>query len=200
MITINNPDLPATKKQLWLLHILTKQDTRNLKLTMQQASDRINDLKQSNNRPLVNPKASAIKQDKQLRQQKQWDKQFSHLTGYGLNIGKLRIVQAFKEICKHYDDSICVSLKASGIFPGGKKQHIISDMPCGNDDICIRPLFAQIRTDVTVTREQYYNWIASVPVKFTTLKSNSIPESWRDKALSLAKSVNKPIAIFKMEI
>jgi len=44
-MTLRNPEAPATSKQLWLLHILTKTDTRNLNLTMQQASDRINELK-----------------------------------------------------------------------------------------------------------------------------------------------------------
>lgn len=45
---LNNPDAPATKKQLWLLHLLTKEDTRDWKLTMQEASDKINELKPGN--------------------------------------------------------------------------------------------------------------------------------------------------------
>ena len=48
-IMIKNPDAPATRKQLWLLHILAKEDTRDWRLTMQQASDKINELKQGNN-------------------------------------------------------------------------------------------------------------------------------------------------------
>ena len=44
-ITLRNPGAPATNKQLWLLHLLTKQDTRDWKLTMQEASDKINELK-----------------------------------------------------------------------------------------------------------------------------------------------------------
>lgn len=47
--TLQNPTAPATKKQLWLLHILTKQDTRGWNLTMQQASDKINQLKGNSN-------------------------------------------------------------------------------------------------------------------------------------------------------
>lgn len=76
MVTLSNPEAPATHKQLWLLHILTKTDTRELNLTMQQASDKINELKNGDNgkRPLVNPHASTIKQDKQLRAQQAHDK------------------------------------------------------------------------------------------------------------------------------
>jgi len=54
MATLRTPEAPATSKQLWLLHILTKTDTRGLKLTMQEASDRIEVLKSNgqNKRPL----------------------------------------------------------------------------------------------------------------------------------------------------
>lgn len=75
MVTLRTPKAPATSKQLWLLHILTKTDTRKLNITMQQASDRINELKSNNGkRPLVNPHASAIKQDKQKLAQARFDK------------------------------------------------------------------------------------------------------------------------------
>jgi len=76
-MTLRNPETPATSKQLWLLHILTKTDTRNLNLTMQQASDRINELKGNGNgkRPLINPHATAIQQDAQLRAQQRYDRQ-----------------------------------------------------------------------------------------------------------------------------
>jgi len=47
MVTLRTPEAPATSKQLWLLHILTKTDTRALQLTMQQASDKISELKGS---------------------------------------------------------------------------------------------------------------------------------------------------------
>ena len=51
VIQLHNPDAPATKKQLWLLHILTKTDTRNLNITMKAASDRINELKSNPGNP-----------------------------------------------------------------------------------------------------------------------------------------------------
>jgi hypothetical protein len=38
---LNNPNEPATKRQLWYLHILTKGDTRNLQITKVEASKRI---------------------------------------------------------------------------------------------------------------------------------------------------------------
>ncbi len=41
MVMLKNPELPATSKQLWLLHILTKTDTRNLNITMAECSKRI---------------------------------------------------------------------------------------------------------------------------------------------------------------
>ncbi len=79
MVTLRTPGAPATSKQLWLLHILTKTDTRNLNLTMQEASGRINELKTNHNsngsRPLVNPHTTAIQQDKQLIAQLKYDKQ-----------------------------------------------------------------------------------------------------------------------------
>ena len=49
--TLSNPEAPATSKQLWLLHILTKQDTRIWRLTMQEASDKINELKGNGHKP-----------------------------------------------------------------------------------------------------------------------------------------------------
>jgi hypothetical protein len=44
-IELRNPEAPATNKQLWLLHVLTKTDTRNLNITMLEASKRIEALK-----------------------------------------------------------------------------------------------------------------------------------------------------------
>jgi len=90
VMNLRNPEAPATSKQLWLLHILTKTDTRNLDITMAEASKRIEQLKGktskpksdtvradyrvSGTRPLVNPHHSAIKQDKQKIAQARYDK------------------------------------------------------------------------------------------------------------------------------
>ncbi len=100
MVTLKTPEAPATSKQLWLLHLLTKTDTRNLNITMQEASNRIEQLKANGNhkpshltttgkpqgdtaradyrvsgaRPLVNPHASYIQQDKQKLAQARYDK------------------------------------------------------------------------------------------------------------------------------
>ena len=52
----NNPDAPATRKQLWLLHILTKEDTRQSKLTIKEASDKIAELKGDGHKPASNGK------------------------------------------------------------------------------------------------------------------------------------------------
>jgi len=47
MTRINSPDASASRKQLWLLHMLTKEDTRDWELTMQEASDKISEIKGS---------------------------------------------------------------------------------------------------------------------------------------------------------
>ena len=75
MVELKTPEAPATQRQLWLLHVLTGEDTRQLNLTMQQASDRIAALKQTTKRPLINPHATALQQDQQLRDQQKFDKE-----------------------------------------------------------------------------------------------------------------------------
>lgn len=50
MISLKTPNATATRKQLWLLHTLVKQDTRDWKLTMQEASDKISEFKLDNGR------------------------------------------------------------------------------------------------------------------------------------------------------
>lgn len=47
--TIQKPNAPATKKQLFALYCMTRKDHRNLNLTIQQASDLIAQLRKSNN-------------------------------------------------------------------------------------------------------------------------------------------------------
>lgn len=44
MTMIRTPDAPATQKQLWYLHTLTGEDTTDWNITMQQASDKIDEL------------------------------------------------------------------------------------------------------------------------------------------------------------
>ena len=46
---LSNPNAPATSKQLYYLHLLTKQDTRDWKLTIEEASTKINELKGNGN-------------------------------------------------------------------------------------------------------------------------------------------------------
>jgi hypothetical protein len=38
---LHEPNAPATSRQLWYLHILTKEDTRNLQITKVEANNRI---------------------------------------------------------------------------------------------------------------------------------------------------------------
>lgn len=44
MVVLAHPEAPATKRQLFMLHKLTGEDTSGWKLTMQQASDKIEEL------------------------------------------------------------------------------------------------------------------------------------------------------------
>ncbi len=41
VVTLKTPEAPATSKQLWYLHILTKTDTRGLSMSMEEASNAI---------------------------------------------------------------------------------------------------------------------------------------------------------------
>jgi len=47
MVVLNNPNAPATKRQLFKIHQLTGDDTGELILTMQEASDKIEELELS---------------------------------------------------------------------------------------------------------------------------------------------------------
>lgn len=62
MTTLRTPEAPATSRQLWLLHILTKQDTRDWDLTMQQASDKIAELKSNGSHQPANPQTATTQQ------------------------------------------------------------------------------------------------------------------------------------------
>ena len=64
-MTISNPDAPATSKQLYYLHLLTKQDTRDWKLTMKEASDKISELKGNGNNKVSPIPQSKVKLTKQ---------------------------------------------------------------------------------------------------------------------------------------
>ncbi len=212
MVTLKTPEAPATSKQLWLLHILTKTDTRKLDITMQEASNRIEELKSNGNHKPSHLTTTSKPQGDTARANyrvsgvskaiAKLDKRYHGLTGQGLNLGKIQIVQAFKEVNLHHDPEtkqakICVSLKASGIFPGGKKPHIITEFIKNEDTVSICPLFAYIRHNVTVDRAEYHNWIRSLPVKFS--KTMPIPEAWHDKALQLAQAVDQYIDILEVE-
>ena len=48
-MTIKSPDEPATQKQLWYLHILTRKDTRGLNITKGEASKLIEEIKRGMN-------------------------------------------------------------------------------------------------------------------------------------------------------
>jgi hypothetical protein len=114
MVMLKNPDMPATSKQLWLLHILTKTDTRNLNLTMQQASERINELKSSVkpicNKPTIKP---TTKQETTIEREVIQGKQPDSITDmvkiqtdFELNAKPLAIAKLQKENCYTSDVKI----------------------------------------------------------------------------------------------
>lgn len=185
---LRTPEAPATSRQLWYLHILTKEDTRGLKLTMAEAAERIEKVKGNGKQP------AAVQQDKRLAS---LDKRYQNLTGSGMDIGGIRIVQAFKDVAIHEKDSICIHVRATGIFPSGKKPHLMSKA-WGYEDgsVVLRPLCAQIRNDVTVKGNEYQAWVKSLPVKFST--TSPIPEDWKARAEVIAKDIDSNIAIIKM--
>ena len=69
-MNLSNPNASATSKQLYYLHLLTKQDTRAWKLTMKEASDKISELKGNggNGDNKVNPKSKV----KPIKQQERY--------------------------------------------------------------------------------------------------------------------------------
>jgi len=61
MVILKTPDAPATSRQLWRLHQLTGDDTSDLKLTMQEASERIGKLENRENKVALPPQFSRNK-------------------------------------------------------------------------------------------------------------------------------------------
>ena len=196
-MTISKPDIPATKKQLWLLHLLTKEDTRNWNLTVKQASDKISELKgSSNHKPKTKVKNKPVKYE---LERKQAHNKYKDSIGYGLNLCDIEILKAYKTISKHYDDSISVGYHAIGLFPGGKKPYDISDSYESNGMVLIRPIFKHLRKDYKVPIEVYKNWIKSLPIIIENNKYNPFPESWNDKAMELAKQSDSYLSIIEMK-
>jgi len=195
-MNIRTPEALATSKQLWLLHVLTKTDTRNLNITMQEASDRIEAAKQKQGQGKQPDKKHTTRKGKTKEVANL--KQYQNRVGYGLNIGGIRILEAYRQVAQHETDSIAVSLHATGIFPGGRKPHMIAEYPNARGGITLRPLFEYIQNDVTVTEETFKAWVKSLPVVIKDSGYYPFPESWKAKAIELAQEVDSSIAIIQI--
>ena len=179
---LKNPELPATSKQLWLLHILTKTDTRELKLTMAEASERIEQLKNK----------TAIKSTAKTEKPKQAenDNTVKHIA----NFNGLLITSGQKTIAKHDFDGetgFSISTTLYGLFPGGKKIYQLSWYTRENRTAIFNPLFGHIRNSIEVDILDVKNLIRSLPIKHKTF------ETWPE--YNLAENI-KPIAEQKAQL
>ncbi|MFA5300563.1 MAG: hypothetical protein WC389_20440 [Lutibacter sp.] len=194
---LKNPDEPATKKQLWLLHILTKTDTRNLNITMLEASQRIEAAKKNpaeKSRPLVNPHASAIKQDKQKIAQQKYD---------GANkimLGEIQIVKAYKQIARHQwegKDGFSIDTHIFGILPRGHKAHELSWSNFNDNVTSFNPLHGNVKDFTDVDQEQVKAFIKSI----TDIKHWScspVPDDVKPIAEAKAKELDSQITIYHL--
>lgn len=177
-MTLKNPDAPATKSQLWLLHILTKSDTRNLKITMSEASKRIAELKNA-------PKKS---NEKSSDEPKQNNKNM---------LGEIEITKAYKQIYSHTwqgKTGFCIQVNIYGIFPRGKKEHQLSWYTSA-DRVIITPQYAHINKDVQVATKTMKRFIRSI-TDIRHYKPMPIPDEIKPVAEQKAKELDSSIAIY----
>jgi hypothetical protein len=178
MVMLKNPDLPATSKQLWLLHILTKSDTRELNITMAEASKRIEDIKSKSANNKSCSKIELVKSNKVM-------------------LGKIEVTNAYKEISKHTDSGFSVTARIYGIFPGGKNKYQLSWYKRENMAI-IRPLFGHIRHDAEVEIVELNAFIKPLPIKFNDFKDSNynVPDNARSIAISKAELLDDDMELY----
>lgn len=201
---IKYPDNPATSKQLWLLHLLTKEDTRNWKLTVKEASDKISELKSGTNkskvmpdvkpdkRPLVNPHASARIQDKQKLAQIKYDKTHSVM------LGNIAIIKAYKVISRHNwqgKTGFCISTEIFGIFPRGKNTYKLSWYK-SYDDCVITPLQGHCKWE-HIPYQAMEDFILSI-TDIHNAKHSPIPDDVLPIAIDKARELKTSIDIYHL--
>lgn len=107
----------------------------------------------------------------------------------------LRVVKAYKQVSKQNENAIAVSLKAWGIFPRGRKPHMISMYRSG-DKYIIHPLYGPVGSSVEVPVERVRQWIRSLPIRhFTPMEV--APEK-KEQAERLAREVGSEIEILSL--
>ena len=110
-------------------------------------------------------------------------------------LDSLQIVKAYKEISRHGEDKISISLQAWAIFPRGRRPHFISMYRSG-DEYVIQPLYAHIAEWVRIPVEKIKAWIRSLPVRH--FEPMAVAPELREEAERLAKEVDKPIDIIPL--
>jgi hypothetical protein len=185
VMTIKTPDAPATSKQLWLLHTLTKTDTRNLNITMLEASNRISEL-------LDKPKVKDMPKNKLPSD---IVAKYGKCTLFNTYLGSIHVMQAFKRISKH-GDGFCVELELVGLLPGGKKPHILTKAWFRDNKVTFSALFAQVKY-VDVDESEFKAWLLNLPV--FNYKYNQVPPEYLDKAIEIAKKLDIDMAIMNYD-
>jgi len=107
----------------------------------------------------------------------------------------LQVVKAYKEISRHGEDKISVSLQAWAIFPRGRRPHFISMYRSG-DEYVIQPLYAHIEEWVRVPVEKVKAWIKSLPVRH--FEPMAVVPELREEAERLAREVDEPMDIVSL--
>ena len=107
----------------------------------------------------------------------------------------LGITKAFKQISRHREDQITVSLQAWAIFPKGKRPHMISFYRDG-DYYVVHPLYAHIKEWVRIPVGKMHAWIKSLPLRH--FEPMAVAPKDRERAEQLAREVETQIDILDL--
>lgn len=115
-----------------------------------------------------------------------------------MDLGAVHITKAYKEISKHQEDSIAVSVKAWGIFPRGKVAHLLTFSPSGDDHTRIHPLFAYVAHahEGRITNEEFRRWVRDLPLRHYS--PMAVAPEQREEAERLARAVEATIDIIPL--
>lgn len=116
-------------------------------------------------------------------------------TSTATKLDGLQIVKAYKQVSRHGEDKISVSLQAWAIFPRGRRPHMISMYRSG-DEYVISPLYAHVSEWVRVPVEKVKAWIKSLPIKH--FEPMAVAPEKQAEAERLAREVDMPIDIVSL--
>jgi len=151
----------------------------------------------SDDNPYVKDYNEAVGQLLRWRQFRtgEWAPATTFKKGEGTKLDSLEIVKAYKQISRHGEDKISVSLQAWALFPRGRRPHFISMYRSG-DDYVITPLYAHISEWVHVPVVKVKAWIKSLPVKH--FEPMAVAPEYQEEAERLAREVDEPMAIIPL--